>query len=602
MWKDGKPEPFEHLRKRSKCAWERSKHESHCDFVDRLHQQWEELERETERDILGLASNQTYKPTTDKDGEITYVEFVWNGRNVRCESFFDVDLDDPKDMFKSSKIFDNFNKKMAKYDNGKVQEKMIRTKLVQHITATKATEAKLATEKDMKELIEWAYEEMDRREPDQWENGIADGERALAGERVYRFPMGRGVYKSRYTAVIEKWEGWGSGTREWTKDKKMINDRNLFASNPKNQILRRPSVNGDAMAIYMAFDKKNKLIIFLDPQGIPWSYNEAIHKLMKEDAHEFYSNIKPPNPKSNKRHVSQREHLKQNPALKPHWCGSDHYGHWHAQQHTHDPLLETGDFHGLNATQRQLLLQFLHYTGGPMTRVLDFWFGVWDPKLRQRYRDIYAKSPKFARLPPVNTDHPDTYCLRVSVCNRPTDEHRDQNDIRGGLTGLVQLGDFKGTVVFLSDCATTDLFTGAAMCFNKLGIALDGYGDGAVLLLRGTELRHYTSQWSGNCRYAFDHTTHQSVENAVKVHEEFGRWAPKKEPAEHKATKGAKDSKRPDEEDDNKPDSGDAPGKPQRKTRKRSRDDEEDGPSAEPAPKKSKTKLPVRQRQVRTKK
>lgn len=168
----------------------------------------------------------------------------------------------------------------------------------------------------------------------------------------------------------------------------MNNDRNPYASDPQNQILRQPSANGDAKAIYMAFDQNNKSIIFLDPQGIPWSYNEGIHKRMKEDAHEFCSNIQPPNPKRNKRQVSQQEHLKRNPAIKPRWCGSDHYGHWHAQQHTFDPVLETGDFHGLNATHRQLLLQFLRYTSGPMTRVLDFWFGVWDPKLRQRYRDI----------------------------------------------------------------------------------------------------------------------------------------------------------------------------------------------------------------------
>lgn len=142
------------------------------------------------------------------------------------------------------------------------------------------------------------------------------------------------------------------------------------------------------------------------------------------------------------------------------------------------------------------------------------------------------------------------------------------------------------------------------MCFNQLGIALDGYGDGAVLLLRGTELRIYISQWSGNCRYAFDHTTHQSVENAVKKHGNSGRWVPRKVAAKPKATgrsKGAKDSKKPEEEDDNEPDGGDTPGKPQRKTRKRSRDDEDDGPSGEPASKKSKTTLAVRgRRQMRT--
>ena len=61
------------------------------------------------------------------------------------------------------------------------------------------------------------------------------------------------------------------------------------------------------------------------------------------------------------------------------------------------------------------------------------------------------------------------------------------------------------------------------MCINQLGIALDGYGDGTVFLFRGTEMRRYISQSMGNYRYAFDHTTHQSVEDAVIRHEETSK-------------------------------------------------------------------------------
>lgn len=43
--KDGKPEPFEHLRKRSKYHWEKAKGESDCTFIDRLHKHWKELEQ-----------------------------------------------------------------------------------------------------------------------------------------------------------------------------------------------------------------------------------------------------------------------------------------------------------------------------------------------------------------------------------------------------------------------------------------------------------------------------------------------------------------------------------------------------------------------------
>ena len=171
------------------------------------------------------------------------------------------------------------------------------------------------------------------------------------------------------------------------------------------------------------------------------------------------------------------------------------------------------------------------------------------------------------------------------------------------------------------------------MCINQLGIALDGYGDGAVFLFRGTEMRHYISQWSGKYRYAFDHTTHQSVEDAVTRHEETGRWGSKKDPKqdaeEPKPTKepnAAGKSKKSNAKDDKKPDNGDAPANPQRKrmkrsrndedekeerdekpapkkTRKRSRKDDGEERTEKPAPEKSKVTLPVRKpRQARKKK
>ena len=56
------------------------------------------------------------------------------------------------------------------------------------------------------------------------------------------------------------------------------------------------------------------------------------------------------------------------------------------------------------------------------------------------------------------------------------------------------------------------------MCLEELGVRLEGYGDGAMLLFRGTELHHYVAPWNwaeGGYRYAFDHTTHESVRQVV---------------------------------------------------------------------------------------
>ena len=56
VWKDGKPEPFRHLRKRSKYRSEKAKGESHCTFIDRLHKHWEELEQETYHELWEIPS------------------------------------------------------------------------------------------------------------------------------------------------------------------------------------------------------------------------------------------------------------------------------------------------------------------------------------------------------------------------------------------------------------------------------------------------------------------------------------------------------------------------------------------------------------------
>ena len=59
---------------------------------------------------------------------------------------------------------------------------------------------------------------------------------------------------------------------------------------------------------------------------------------------------------------------------------------------------------------------------------------------------------------------------------------------------------------------------GSEMCLKELGIRLDGYQSGAMLLFRGTEMAHYTNVWDQDegCRYAFEHTTHESVRRATQ--------------------------------------------------------------------------------------
>ena len=64
------------------------------------------------------------------------------------------------------------------------------------------------------------------------------------------------------------------------------------------------------------------------------------------------------------------------------------------------------------------------------------------------------------------------------------------------------------------------------MCLKQLGVRLDGYQSGAMLLFRGTEMAHFTANWNQDegYRYAFDHTTHESVRRATKDKEPYKEY------------------------------------------------------------------------------
>lgn len=86
------------------------------------------------------------------------------------------------------------------------------------------------------------------------------------------------------------------------------------------------------------------------------------------------------------------------------------------------------------------------------------------------------------------------------LVNIPTNEHVDETDWKGGLTGLVQIGKFLG----------------AAMVLKQLGIVLPGYRTGAPLQFRANVLSHFITKWNGKCRFAIDHTTEDTVRHWVE--------------------------------------------------------------------------------------
>ena len=228
------------------------------------------------------------------------------------------------------------------------------------------------------------------------------------------------------------WTGWGKRN---TADSVYENRRDRIAAD--NSKVLRP-IPKDSIVVLV--DSNEKLIALLIPEAIQDAFGPGVRDRMLTDTKHFYTHIKYANPGHNKRHVSEQTHSSRRYGPP----GSDHYGIWHENGQTEEPIRESKDSSSCVPFVKQCLLHFLENTGGTMTKLLDFWFGVWEPELREQYRDIYRGLPKYARLPPTNQDRDEIYTLRVTVVNRDTDMHHDQNDWKRGLTGLVQLGDFKG--------------------------------------------------------------------------------------------------------------------------------------------------------------
>lgn len=308
----------------------------------------------------------------------------------------------------------------------------------------------------------------------------------------------------RLRHVEESWTVWTSSNRFF------VSLRNRYASQAFG-ILRAPP----PASMYVAFDKNDLLVVFLYPGALSNAYGKEVVDRMTTDTRLMHDDLRTVSlGNDNRRWVSHQIHLEESQGTlrRSDISGTDYYGCWHQQAHPNYPIIEMSDGWrksdggGVDTNyRRQCLLQFLRHTDGTITKLIDFWFEVWEPELFHRYQAVYDGVSDFAKLPPTNKNSPETFCYRALLVNRHTDEHSDSKDWRKGLAALVELGDLEG----------------AAMCFNQLGLKLPGYRPGSLLLIRGSEIRHYTSPWKGTGpkrgdRYVFLHGTHESVRAAIE--------------------------------------------------------------------------------------
>lgn len=143
------------------------------------------------------------------------------------------------------------------------------------------------------------------------------------------------------------------------------------------------------------------------------------------------------------------------------------------------------------------LKQFMNLrygTFGACTEMLRHIFGLVDPELLDDYRSVAREVAKLRYLDKTETrTQDDPFILRALLINVLTNEHRDASDWHYGLAGLVPFGNFQG----------------GDLLVRELGLQIESKS-GCLQLLRGRELRHAITEWTGR-RFVVVTTTHEPV-------------------------------------------------------------------------------------------
>ena len=266
--------------------------------------------------------------------------------------------------------------------------------------------------------------------------------------------------------ILEKWGRWKRHAVDYMRN----NKRNSFTSTNEGYYREPPKDSR-----YILVDHNGKLVIFLEPNAIENAYGPGVIEKMIEDADNYFAIKKPASTDGKHRWRGDKEHFELNPHLTKADCGTDHYGSWHAAGHPDVLPYLTPDTKNREPDEKEVLLEYMKGATGLMNRLVDHWFGVFEPELQQEYRDVYKAVPEDVRLPPTCSEEEETFTLKAVLRNRQTYEHLDKEDWYGGLVGLSQIGAFGG----------------GAFVLNQLRLKLTGYRSGAVLLFRGNLLKHF---------------------------------------------------------------------------------------------------------------
>ncbi|KAI1078825.1 hypothetical protein F5B20DRAFT_571361 [Whalleya microplaca] len=150
--------------------------------------------------------------------------------------------------------------------------------------------------------------------------------------------------------------------------------------------------------------------------------------------------------------------------------------------------------HTNSETHVLLQLRKLRYNAlGACSELVSFFFKLFDPDLFAQYQAVAEEVSKLKVIPFETRNGGDTFSLWAVLINVMTDDHKDRSDWFHGFAGLVPVGDFSGGDLLL----------------RELGLQIESK-PGCVQLVRGRELAHSISKWSGR-RFVVVNATHEAV-------------------------------------------------------------------------------------------
>jgi hypothetical protein len=220
-----------------------------------------------------------------------------------------------------------------------------------------------------------------------------------------------------------------------------------------------------------------------------------------------YAQSQPPPAVHDIRHTHHRQWVQENPHLQGEdgRCSVYHWGTW----------TETGKDHKVMPTKETLKggtrsnpsdgCHAFSYRAstlksfGPLTTAVDHLYSIVDPKLRKAYRAAYQRlSPGEKIFCTTENPKQELFPLRAILVNTLTEPHVDSDDWIGGWAWISPFGSFSG----------------GDFCLPQLGVRVP-LPPGGIAGLRGRELIHFTSKWSGS-RYSIVHFLKESIRRCAK--------------------------------------------------------------------------------------